>query len=89
MNNCWKTLLVLVIAGLVSTMSMASTALAESPMNLAGTWRFALDRADISIGERWFNRDLPDRISLPGILQSQGYGDEVSVATPRVLSLYY
>jgi beta-galactosidase len=55
---------------------------------LAGQWRFALDRDDAGIKEQWFNRELPDKIQLPGILQAQGYGDEISTNTPWVLSLY-
>ncbi|HEX6624421.1 MAG TPA: hypothetical protein VF064_11955, partial [Pyrinomonadaceae bacterium] len=61
---------------------------ASEPIQLEGTWRFALDRADAGVKEAWFGRSLPDRISLPGILQSQGYGDEISTQTPWVLSLY-
>ncbi|HZB47313.1 MAG TPA: hypothetical protein VE360_18780, partial [Pyrinomonadaceae bacterium] len=55
---------------------------------LAGEWRFALDRADRGVPERWFGRGLAERIKLPGVLQSQGYGDEIGTATPWVLSLY-
>lgn len=58
------------------------------PVSLAGEWRFALDRADAGVDEAWFNRDLPYRIQLPGVLQAQGYGDEISTNTPWVLSLY-
>src|SRR5258708_28952175 len=57
-------------------------------MNLAGDWRFALDRGDAGTNEHWFSRPLPDRIQLPGLLQAQGYGDEISTNTPWVLSLY-
>ena len=58
------------------------------PLNLAGQWRFALDRADGGVPERWFAKDLPDKINLPGVLQAQGFGDEISTTTPWVLSLY-
>lgn len=61
---------------------------AGEPLPLAGVWRFALDRGDAGVRERWFERDLPQTIRLPGVLQSQGYGDEVSTRTPWVLSLY-
>ena len=57
-------------------------------IRLAGEWRFALDRDDSGISKQWFVRDLPDKIQLPGILESQGYGDEISTRTPWVLSLY-
>jgi arylsulfatase A-like enzyme len=33
---------------------------------LAGTWRFELDAKDLGEKERWFARDLADKIPLPG-----------------------
>jgi hypothetical protein len=60
---------------------------AES-LSLAGKWRFALDRRDAGVTEQWFATNLPGKIQLPGILEAQGYGDEISTATPWVLSLY-
>lgn len=61
---------------------------AADTITLAGDWRFALDRNDAGTNEDWFAKDLPDRIKLPGILEAQGYGDEISIHTPWVLSLY-
>ena len=61
---------------------------AYETLPLAGEWRFALDRADTGTNGNWFAINLPDKIKLPGILESQGYGDEISTATPWVLSLY-
>src|SRR5712671_5680513 len=55
--------------------------------SLAGEWRFALDRTDTGVGEKWFTKDLPDKIKLPGILQAQGYGDDISTNTPWALTL--
>jgi beta-galactosidase len=57
-------------------------------INLAGEWRFALDPTNQGVTGNWFDQSLKDRIQLPGILQSQGYGDEISTKTPWVLSLY-
>ena len=57
-------------------------------IDLSGEWRFALDRSGEGLSANWFSHPLPDRIKLPGILQSQGYGDEISTKTPWVLSLY-
>lgn len=57
-------------------------------LDLSGTWRFALDVKDSGVQEQWFNRSLSDSIRLPGILQAQGYGNEISASTPWVLSLY-
>ena len=66
----------------------AMTAFADAPLSIAGNWRFALDRADVGVKEEWFAKNLSDKISLPGALQSQNYGDEISTKTPWVLSLY-
>lgn len=57
-------------------------------LNLSGTWQFSLDKDDKGIKENWFSKELPDKISLPGILNSQGYGNDISADTPWVLSLY-
>ncbi|MCA9237014.1 MAG: hypothetical protein KDA44_16185 [Planctomycetales bacterium] len=54
---------------------------------LEGRWQFALDRDDVGIRQAWFARELPDQIRLPGVLQAQGYGDEISINTPWVLGL--
>lgn len=57
-------------------------------LDLQGTWRFAMDREDVGVEQGWYERQLEDRIELPGALQSQGYGDPISTTTPWVLSLY-
>lgn len=58
------------------------TALAdERVIDLAGTWQFALDRGDVGESQRWFDRALDGRIALPGSLQAQGLGDDVTVDT--------
>jgi len=58
------------------------------PLDLSGTWRFALDAHDSGVRDAWFNQPLAESIRLPGILQAQGYGDEITARTPWVLSLY-
>ena len=66
----------------------SARARAGESIPLAGEWRFALDRGDAGVREEWFGRELTGRIRLPGVLQSQGFGDEISAETPWVLSLY-
>jgi hypothetical protein len=58
------------------------------PQDLSGVWRFALDRGDEGINQQWFTKPLPGFIRLPGILQAQNQGDEITTKTPWVLSLY-
>ena len=54
---------------------------ADQSLSLAGQWRFQLDRADAGVQERWFERPLEQRIKLPGALQNQGFGDDITVDT--------
>jgi hypothetical protein len=72
----------------IALLFVANFAQALAPLDLSGAWRFALDRADEGVKQQWFNQELTDRIDLPGILQAQGYGDEIDANTPWVLSLY-
>jgi beta-galactosidase len=87
---------------LTASMLITQLAATAQTMPLAGQWRFALDRSaeqttggattpDLNPGDgitqEWFKRDLADRITLPGILQAQGYGNEISPTTPWVVAL--
>jgi beta-galactosidase len=58
-----------------------------STVSLAGKWRFALDRKGVGVDERWFGKDLSDAIQLPGNIESQGYGDEITGQTPWTSSV--
>jgi beta-galactosidase len=95
-----KNLLTLTL--LTATMFASQTNAAAQTTSLAGQWRFALDRSTEQttggatmpaltpgdgITQEWFKRDLPDRIQLPGILQAQGFGDEITPTTPWVAAL--
>ena len=66
---------------------LAGPATERPTIDLAGSWRFEMDRGDVGLKEQWFARDLPDKIALPGILQAQGYGDEIRTDTPWVVTL--
>jgi beta-galactosidase len=69
-------------------MPTSQTAVAYQRIDLSGTWQFALDPTDSGVREQLFSKDLRGRIKLPGVLQSQNYGNEISTSTPWVLSLY-
>ena len=74
-------ILAAVLGGLVAR------AMERPTVDLAGMWRFEMDRGDGGVAEQWFARELPDKIALPGILQAQGYGDEIRTDTPWVVTL--
>lgn len=65
----------------LSAVLSAGTIMAAQNMSLSGQWRFQLDRADAGLTEKWFDRVLPDRISLPGGLTEQGIGDPITTKT--------
>lgn len=71
----------------ILTCFTTGTVRAGETLSLAGQWQFAMDRDDRGITENWFTNTLPDKINLPGILQAQGHGDEISTNTPWVLTL--
>ena len=64
-----------------SSVAGATAPSGPASLSLAGQWRFALDRADQGIAERWYSRALAGHVRLPGALQSQGFGDDVTAAT--------
>ena len=57
-------------------------------INLAGTWQFAIDRNDRGLSEQWYNRQLDDTIELPASMPQRLKGDDISVNTHWVGSLY-
>ena len=57
-------------------------------INLAGTWQFAIDRNDQGVSEQWYKRTLDDTIELPASMPQRLKGDDISVNTHWVGSLY-
>ena len=68
-------LFLLVVIGLYSCQPSASD------IDLAGEWAFAIDPGDVGQKEQWYGKPLKEKISLPGSLQEQGYGNDVGVDT--------
>jgi beta-galactosidase len=72
---------------LLSCILIGPHASAVPSLSLAGDWSFEMDRSDEGEKTRWFTRELEGRILLPGVLQAQGHGDEITVDTPWVVGL--
>lgn len=66
---------------LISLVFFLSCKETSSELSLAGEWQFALDPADAGIGQEWQNKDLRDVVRLPGSLQEQRKGEDVSLDT--------
>jgi len=63
------------------TLCLAFSASAFETLPLAGTWRFAIDRNDTGLGEKWFTKNLADKIKLP-LLIMHGEDDANPGTTP-------
>jgi beta-galactosidase/beta-glucuronidase len=57
-------------------------------ISLAGDWAFAIDRNDIGVNEKWFSKKLEDKIHLPGSMNENGKGDDVTLDTKWTGSIY-
>ncbi|GAB4436541.1 MAG: glycoside hydrolase family 2 TIM barrel-domain containing protein [Chloroflexi bacterium OHK40] len=53
-------------------------------MDLTGTWAFRLDPDDRGLANAWQAQAFTEMIELPGSLQAQGFGNDVTVETPWV-----
>lgn len=70
---------------------LATTGLkAQTVINLAGEWQFQMDPADRGIEEEWYkdSYQLKDNISLPASMPQRLKGNDISVDTKWVGSLY-
>ena len=50
-------------------------------MDLSGIWRFQIDRNDVGVQEKWFSKQLNDHIALPGSMNENRKGDDVTLHT--------
>lgn len=50
--------------------------------SLGGVWRVSLDAGDLGLAQGWHARVLPDRLSLPGSLETARLGKAVDKDTP-------
>jgi hypothetical protein len=65
-----------------------ATLAAAATLDLAGAWRFQLDRENAGSTEHWFARPLTAAIELPGSLPGRGIGDPVTVDTRWTGSIF-
>ncbi len=56
--------------------------------SLAGKWRFDIDKNDIGVKEKWFNKILSDVINLPGSMTENMKGDDITLNTKWTGSIY-
>jgi hypothetical protein len=73
---------------LLTWFAMIGTIAFAQQISLAGKWTFAMDNADIGIKEKWFNKKLGGFIQLPGTMNTNNLGNEVSLRTQWTASIY-
>lgn len=57
-------------------------------ISLHGEWGFKLDEENKGIEEKWYEQALDDSLILPGTLQMQGFGNEITKDTEFVHGLH-
>lgn len=50
-------------------------------IDLAGDWKFQIDREDIGEAQQWFSKSLTGVITLPGSMASNDLGDPITLET--------
>ena len=55
---------------------------AQTSIDLSGSWRFDVDRADAGVAEHWFEKSLSGLIHLPGSMAENGLGDDIAPDSP-------
>ncbi|MEL1240769.1 exo-beta-1,4-galactosidase [Flavobacterium flavipallidum] len=60
----------------------------DKVISLKGDWQFQMDRNDEGISQKWFNKNLSDKIHLPGSMAEFLKGDEITLKTKWTGSIY-
>lgn len=68
--------------------TIATTLCAQNALNIAGKWKFQIDRNDAGVKEQWYKKTLNDDINLPGSMPEKLKGDNVTAQTKWTGSLY-
>ena len=61
----------------------------RTSMDLSGSWQFAIDTGRTGITEKWFLKDLPDSIQLPGTMDLNKKGFRKTDTTTMHLNRVY
>lgn len=72
-RNNMKRIIYLLVSGFI--LSLFSCQSQKNEINLSGEWQVALDSLDEGTAGSWYNKDFPEKITLPGTLCDAGYGN--------------
>lgn len=70
--------------------AVCMSSVGQKVIDLSGVWDFRIDRGDVGVAQEWFGSgaDFDDSILLPGSMPQRLKGDDISVNTKWVGSLY-
>jgi len=68
-------LLAALLALVVPSLNASGKGDDASTLDLSGSWKFQLDRNDVGVKERWFDRDLTETITLPNSTDTAEKGE--------------
>ena len=67
---------------------ISNVSYSQRVIDLSGEWQFEIDRHDAGMSQGWQTRSLSDRIILPASMPERKKGDDISIDTKWVGSLY-
>ncbi len=53
----------------------------HEPFDLSGEWQFQTDPEDLGIADKWYVKDLPETVRLPGSMAENGKGYDITLET--------
>lgn len=62
-------------------LSLPVLGISQDVLDLKGKWLFKLDAQNKGVQEEWYLHDFQDEVRLPGCLQEQGFGNDVTIDT--------
>lgn len=60
----------------------------QNTFSLSGEWKFKIDSTSIGETQKWYNTDFSETVQLPGSMNLNGKGNDVSVNTPWTGSMW-
>lgn len=73
--------IIAVITPFLLVLFLSCSSISKNTLDLSGNWYFSLDAKDKGIQEKWYDKKLQGRIKIPGSLQEQGFGNDISLDT--------
>ena len=62
---------------------------AQERISLHGLWQFSLDEKNVGIAEKWYTKNLANKIALPGTTDEAKYGQKTSGSDFGILTRAY